>query len=88
MHSRTPIRWSLAVGADPEWRRWDDEFVVHHALANDTHRLSAPAGRALEYLATVGSIDSLDLAHACAIGEDQASETLTALAELGFVEQC
>jgi hypothetical protein len=50
--------------------------------------LSAPAGRALEYLATAGSIDSLELACACAIEEDQASDTLTALAELGFIEQC
>ena len=44
---KAPRFWRIADAADLAWRRWEDEYVFHHALANDTHRLSGPAGSVL-----------------------------------------
>ena len=89
MQGAVVVRWSLAPLASPDWRCWGaDDGVVHHLLANDTHRLSGSAGRILQYLARVESIDSYELARACSIAEDEASAALMALAELGFIEPC
>ena len=47
MNIAPPRRWRVAEHADLTSRHWDGELVFHHALANDTHRLSDAAGRVL-----------------------------------------
>lgn len=83
------LRWRIVPNSAPALRQWGDEYVVHHALSNDTYRLSAPGGRILTELMAA------DLNHEDGIGSDFSPEkhvdldiTLSALAELGFVTQC
>lgn len=81
-------RWSLGAAASPAWKCWDGEYVVHHLLANDTHRLSEPAGQILECLTGADGRSSQDIARACSMAEEEALVALAALAEVGLVEQC
>src|SRR5512135_685164 len=81
-------RWRLAVGADPGIRRWHDEYVVHHALSNDTHRLSASAGLILLELLAAGSQGVPNPGRSLALSDDEVQATLVALAELGFATTC
>ena len=74
--------WRIAPGASPAVRVWDGEYVVHHALSNDTHRLSEAAGRILLKLVAAGA-GAPD-----AVSSEEVQATLQALAELGFVTQC
>jgi hypothetical protein len=81
-------RWQIARHAAPAVRNWGDEYVVHHALSNDTYRLSATAGRILTGLMTA----DVDYADGAVLGypmDDAEAETcLWALAELGLITQC
>lgn len=61
---------------------------MHHALANDTHRLTGAAGRLLQCLAAAECMDTHELALACALEDGEVSTTLVALADLGFVARC
>lgn len=80
-------RWQLLAAAAPAMRAYGGEFVVHHALSNDTYRLSANAGAVLStFLAADGE-------SACESGlrfpdDPDVESTLQALAELGFVTRC
>ncbi len=83
------LRWRIVRNSAPALRQWGDEYVVHHALSNDTYRLSAPGGRILTELMAA------DMSHAGGIGSSLLPEehadvgiALSALAELGFVAQC
>jgi hypothetical protein len=80
--------WQLAEGVDLRLRRWGDEFVVHHALSNDTYRLGLAGGLVLETLADADV--PLTAAALASPGLPQAAveEALEALAELGFVSPC
>ena len=81
-------RWQIARHAAPAVRNWGDEYVVHHALSNDTYRLSSTAGRILTGLMTA----DVRRADGAVIGypmEDAEAEAcLWALAELGLITQC
>lgn len=81
-------RWRLVAEANVEWRFWDNEYVVHHALSNDTHRLSQFAGRLLSELRQSGSLHTDSLAQGCAAYSDEVAETLAVLEELDLVERC
>lgn len=78
-------RWRIAPGADPTLRDWGGDFVVHHGLSNDTHRVSARAGSLLLRLSSgVGGAED----SGAAIDDDEVLATLDALSELGFVTRC
>ncbi|WP_284615873.1 HPr-rel-A system PqqD family peptide chaperone [Aquabacterium humicola] len=79
--------WRLDATADLAWRHWDGEFVVHHALSNDTHRLSDLAGELL-LLLTRGTRSIAALAAELDADEPLVDDTLAALAGLGLVERC
>jgi hypothetical protein len=85
MDSPAPRRWRIADHADLAWRHWDGEYVFHHALANDTHRLSDAAGRVLLQLARSGEMDAERLALACALPVPDVELILSELARLDFV---
>lgn len=79
--------WRILPGAAPAFREYDGEVVVHHALSNDTYRLSASAGALLK--GVIAAERGAGPVTAAAITDDpQAEATLEALAELGFVTRC
>ena len=81
-------RWCLAPGAHPASRSWDGEVVVHHALSNDTHRVSEAAGCLIHELGAAGPHSVDTLARACGQPIGATLEILDALAELSLVTPC
>ena len=80
--------WRIAPGAAPALRKWGDEYVVHHALSNDTYRLSATAGRILTELVNADGQSASETGSWHSLGDAETGVALAALAELGFVVQC
>jgi len=82
-------RWQVDPMADLAWRHWDGEYVVHHALSNDTHRLSDFAGHLLLHLAAISApLSCAALAEALDADDEDVAMTLQGLAEVGFVQAC
>ncbi len=77
--------WRIADQADLAWRQWDGEYVFHHALSNDTHRLADAAGALLGFLRERGEMEEPALAEACGLHEDDLDVILAALAKIDFV---
>ena len=88
--------WRIADQAGLAWRRWDGEhrpasgpptgeYVFHHALSNDTHRLSDAAGIVLLRLMEGGETEEAVLAEACGLHQEDLDVILSALAKLDFV---
>ena len=82
------LRWQISRSAAPAIRRWGDECVVHHALSNDTYRISARAGMILTELMGVdmnrgGGNDS-----PCETQGADTEDALSALADLAFITEC
>jgi hypothetical protein len=80
--------WRIDAHAAPALHRWQDEYVVHHALSNDTHRLSEPAGLILQELMAAGVAGVARPGQACALTDEAVQACLAALHELGFVARC
>jgi hypothetical protein len=80
--------WSIPPGADLRWYRWDDEYVIHHGLSNDTHRLSADAGRVIEALQLHGPQEAFALAERCELDTEALKPVLAALTDLDLVARC
>jgi hypothetical protein len=80
--------WRVVSSVAPALCKWDDEYVVHHAQSNDTYRLSPTAGRILAELmaADTGGAEGGNIMVSMAGAEAEAS--LSALADLGFINQC
>ena len=77
--------WQVPAHAQLAWYRWNDEFVFHHAISNDTHRLAQTPGELIVHIAAHGAQSTADLArHFQADVSDMAS-LLAQLAELDFV---
>lgn len=69
-------------------RQWDDECLVHHALSNDTHRLSAWAAEVLFELAEAGPASPAVLAERLAMTETDIDRVLSTLSRLDLVCPC
>ena len=82
---KAPRFWRIADAADLAWRRWEDEYVFHHALANDTHRLSGPAGIVLTQLLHSGEMEEATLADTCGLDEQELEVILQELAKIDFL---
>ena len=80
--------WCLSANTDLVWRHWGGEYVVRHALSNDTHRLTEFAGRLLSALQRSGPLDLGSLARKCGAENEEIAETLVALAQLDLVARC
>ena len=77
--------WCVPQHASLTWRKWGDEYVFHHALSNDTHRLSELSGQLVVYLATAGEHAAADLASLIGLNEVDAQNILEELAGLDIV---
>jgi hypothetical protein len=81
-----PLRlWRIADQASLAWHYWDGEYVFHHALSNDTHRLSDIAGVVLRHLLDGGETEEHALAEACGLNREDLDVILSALAKIDFV---
>jgi hypothetical protein len=80
--------WSIPQGADLRWYRWEDEYVIHHGLSNDTHRMSANAGRVIEALQLHGPQEMFSLAERCGLNTQALKPVLAVLADLDLVARC
>jgi hypothetical protein len=81
--------WQADRLADLAWRQWDGEFVVHHALSNDTHRLSELAGVVLIRLnERPGPWTVEALVADCGADAEDVELALQQLAGIGFVHAC
>jgi predicted Rossmann fold nucleotide-binding protein DprA/Smf involved in DNA uptake len=78
--------WRVLPQADPAIRRWDQEWIVHHALSNHTFRLNAPAGALLAALGPAPRTVA-DLAAAIGAEPDEVDALLAELAVLELVER-
>lgn len=83
-----PPQWRIAPGAAPIWRQWDGEYLLHHALSNDTHRVSTLAGLLVEQLQAAGPRSPEQLGEALDADPDLVLEVLSALEPLDFVCRC
>lgn len=82
----TPLRhWRIADKSSLAWRHWDNEYVFHHALSNDTHRLSQAAGAVLVQLLEGGETEQAALAGACELDSEDLDVILSALTKIDFV---
>jgi hypothetical protein len=80
--------WRIADHADPAWRHWDEGFLVHHALSNDTHHLSMIAGQVLVHLAAAGVQHEAAVAESLDLDGSQLEAILDALRRLELVTRC
>jgi hypothetical protein len=81
-----PLRfWRIPDHAGLAWRHWDGEYVFHHALSNDTHRLSDAAGVILLHLVGQGETEQSTLAEICGLHEEDVDVILSTLAKIDFV---
>lgn len=83
----TPVLryWRVPERANMAWRHWDDEFVFHHRLSNDTHQLSCAAGELMLCLLENAELSESDLAVRCDLSGEELTTILHALAQLDFV---
>jgi hypothetical protein len=81
--------WQIRADAHPAWRLWDSEYVVHHALSNDTFRLSEAAGRLLVCMSGCEAPCTVPaLAEASEMDGSDVQSVLELLAQLGLVVPC
>lgn len=79
--------WRPSPRAQARLVTWGGEWVCHHALANDTHRLSELAGCVLDALAERSPQTMAELTDALDADDEALAETLETLAALDLVER-
>ena len=80
--------WHIPQDAALQWHRWGDEYVVHHAASNDTHRLSAVAGELLTHLCCSKGASVDELARHSGLDDATAMRVLEELASLNLAATC
>ena len=88
MGATGPRRWRPSAHARLLHSVWDEEWVCHHELSNDTHRLSELAGRALMALAVSTPQEEPVLASTLDTDVGTVAEVLDTLESLNFIERC
>lgn len=77
--------WGVPDSSSLAWFRWDDEYVFHHALSNNTHRLAELPGAIVERLCQSGPAVIDDLSEHFQTEPADIDAILTELAQLHFV---
>jgi len=85
MKTCSQTRWFVPAHASLLIRQWNDEYIVHHALSNDTHRISAIPGELVACLSTFGQQSLSDLARHIDVDEAETRDILEALKALDMV---
>lgn len=85
----TATLWHIADDAQLRLRYWDDECVLYHGAAGNTHRLPDLVGLMLEQL-QISPASILALAESINLHEEDVETALHELARLGITEvsQC
>lgn len=81
----TAILWQIADDAQLRLRYWDDECVLYHGAAGNTHRLPDLVGLMLEQL-QISPASILALAESINLHEEDVETALHELARLGITE--
>lgn len=81
----TAILWHIADDAQLRLRYWDDECVLYHGAAGNTHRLPDLVGLMLEQL-QISPASILALAESINLHEEDVETALHELARLGITE--
>jgi len=79
-------KWRVHSRAHLAVRQWQDECVVHHALSNDTYRLSLVAAEMIDYLRSQGAQPESQLCQHFSLEPDELHDMLQQLARLHIVE--
>lgn len=79
-------RWRAVPGSRLSLRYWDEECVLYHGAAGDTHRLPAVVGQLLQALGEAGASIG-DLSARIDLHEDDVHQALRELGQLDIVEQ-
>jgi hypothetical protein len=79
------VYWCVPEHADMVWHRWDDEYVFHHRLSNDTHQLSDAAGAVVCCLLQHGELDTSALVDCSGLTRETLGPILQTLANMDFV---
>lgn len=79
-------RWRAVPDGRLRFRYWDDECVLYHGAAGDTHRLPAVVGQLLQALEQAGASIG-DLSARIDLHEDDVRDALRDLRHLGIVER-
>lgn len=77
--------WRVPAHADMAWRCWDDEFVFHHLLSNDTHHLAGPAGEVMRCLLERVEMETAALCECSGVRREDIGSILQTLADIDFV---
>jgi hypothetical protein len=82
--------WQADTDAALAWRRWDDEYVIHHALSNDTHRVAELPGLLLVRMnqQPLRTWTRQELADACDAEPEAVDDAMAELLRFGFVRPC
>lgn len=79
-------KWMVPFHANLALRQWHDECVVHHALSNDTYRLSLIAAEMVEYLLSTGVQPESYLCQHFSLESGELHDMLQELSRLNIVE--
>ena len=77
--------WRVPGNAELAWRQWDDEYVIHHLLSNDTYRLTELPCALIDYLSRSGPRSTIDIAAHLGCGTSDIADVLLELARLDLV---
>ena len=79
-------QWRIAPGARLQFRYWDDECVLYHGAAGNTHRVPDLVGRVLERL-LVGAATTAALSEDVDLDAGDVQSSLLEMCSLGIAER-
>lgn len=82
---REEVRWRLHADARLRWRYWDEECVLFHGAAGNTHRIAQPVGQLLEALVS-GEATADNLSESIDLELADVQLALQEMRRLGIVE--
>lgn len=82
----TTAHWRIVPDARLRMRYWDDECVLYHGAAGDTHRVPEPVGQLLEALAARVSATPEELSEQIDLHHDDVVNSLLDMCRLGIAE--
>lgn len=78
--------WRVHPDARLRLRYWDDECVVYHGAAGNTHRVPQPVGQLLEALQARGTATAADLSAHIDLDQSDVERSLQDMRVLGIAE--
>lgn len=80
-------RWRIAPDARLQFRYWDDECVLYHGAAGNTHRVPELVGRLLEHLQSGTVATTAALSEGVDLDAGDVQSSLMEMCSLGIAER-